>query len=76
MSTDSILQILGLALNAIIIPSLIALVKVLLKLHIDVKMLIEKVEHFSAAQALIYALKDEISEVKYRIKSIEERISQ
>lgn len=75
MSGD-ILQIVGLVLNAIVIPSLIALVKVLLKLHIDVRMLIDKVESFAHSQALITVLKDEIGDIKYRVKSIEERLTQ
>jgi hypothetical protein len=75
MSAD-ILQIVGLVLNAIVIPSLIALVKVLLKLHIDVRMLIDKVESFAHSQALIALLKDEVGDIKYRVKSIEERLTQ
>lgn len=76
MNTDAIIQILGLVLNAIIIPSLFALVKALLKLHIDVRMLISKVESFSTAQALIYVLKDDVSELKFKLKNIEDRLTQ
>lgn len=71
-----LLQIVGLVLNAIVIPSLIALVKVLLKLHIDVRMLIDKVESFSHSQALIAVLKDEVSDIRYRVKSIEDCLTQ
>jgi len=76
MSGDQLIQWIGLALNAIVIPSLIALVKVLLRLHIDVRMLIEKVESFAHSQALISLLKDEVSEIRYKVKSIEDRLTQ
>lgn len=76
MTGDQLIQWIGLLLNAIVIPSLIALVKVLLRLHIDVRMLIDKVESFAHSQALIAVLKDDVSEIKYKVKSLEDRLTQ